>query len=916
MEGEADGHRREGGGEAVNKVLFQLLLIAALGSCGGRTASVPGAGKPLSTSITLVEGDADARNGGDWTPLQTRAGVHELRSHSGGLVVIGDPGKPIGKLSLRAGAVVAIGEADDGIRLVIESGAARYRAFDATTKIAAVVSGKTVELTGRDVVLETAALVDTATHPEAAAFSFAIGKAGTAGVGTMETKNEAGEKGTLALVALNVEGKTAGELVETSVEHIFHNDTDARLEGTFRFPLPKGAILNGLAMQIDDKLMEGELVERDKARKVYESIVDSMRDPALLEWEHGSTFKLRVFPIEPKSDKRVVLRFLAPAHDGVKGREWIYSAHAPGLQTRLPKFELKLDGKTVADHKDWSPVDVVVPLATVGGAFFETRKEGSFVSLRITPDWSKVAAPPPSPKQRRVVLLIDTSRSVLEERALIADAIRGVLDALRPNDRFAVITGDVDVRETAPFADASPASIKSALAAVAAIEPDGASDLGAALAAVGKRLKETPGDDLEVVYIGDGTPTWGQTDKAALTKLADDALGATPLHAVLVGKGGDDAALRAIAKGRVASPHGPEEVARFATALAHAREVKRLDGITIDAGDGAIVHRSTDGALFEGDGLDVYVKSSALPKSITLKGSGNFLQTIPLEAARPAPHVAKLWASHELATMEASGAEKEAIVTASLAYGVMSKHTSWLVLESEDAYAQWNIARKNKAADGGDPKVTGVDLESVGSHASMTPDHLQPGDPEVHIPAPSDARSVVAVLPSGETKLATYEPALGKWTLRFLVDKDVPDGTYEISVRVVHADGAVELQKIAYHVDTRAPVFVVTAKRVADGYELRAVQLITDEEARAGLPAGELAGADLAALKEKYAQVLTDSKRLEVKTPDGQSFALDGVKLGTFRGVWKTKLAGPQTLTFVAVDRALNERTFDVTVTP
>src|SRR5205085_6583052 len=104
-----------------------------------------------------------------------------------------------------------------------------------------------------------------------------------------------------------------------------------------------------------------------------------------------------------------------------------------------------------------------------------------------------------------------------------------------------------------------------------------------------------------------------------------------------------------------------------------------------------------------------------------------------------------------------------------------------------------------------DPKVTGADLESVGSHGSMTPDHLQPGDPELHIPAPADAQSVVAVLPSGETKVASFEQALGKWTLRFLVDKDVKDGTYEILVRIVHADGTVELQKIPYHVDTKAP---------------------------------------------------------------------------------------------------------------
>lgn len=905
------------------RALVVFCGFVAISSCGGR-ATVPGAGHALSRSVSVAEGDAEARVGSSWAKLDGhRNGVTELRSATGATIVLGDPEKPIAKLFLRAGTRVGIGEDDKGIRLVVEEGAARYRALD-SSNVSVVEKSGVVSLTGRDVLIENGVVVDTATHPDAAAFSFAIAAPSAVGVGSMETKTEKGEKGTLALVALNVDGKAAGDLVETSVEHIFHNDGDARLEGSFRFPLPKGAILTGLAMEIDGKLMEGELVERDKARKVYEAIVDSMRDPALLEWEHGNTFKLRVFPIEPKSDKRVVLRFLAPLRDGTKGREWVYSARAPGMQGKLDKFAVRLDGKTIVERKGWTPgEDVVVPMGSFTSAFTETRKEGTFIAVRVTPDWSKVTAPPPPPTRRRVVLFVDTSRSVLEERALTADAVRGLLSDLRPTDRFTVLTGDVDVRDGGAFVSPSSANIKNALDGIAAIDPDGASDVGAALTAVGKKLAaaraEDPADDLEVVYVGDGMPTWGETDVDALAKLSTSVLGASPLHAVVLGKGGDDAALKKMvssSRGRIAEPRNKEEVARFATAIAHARAVKRLGEIELDAGEGAVIHRSLGGTIFEGETLDVYVKLPAgqKPRPLTLK-AGNYLQTIPIDD-KPAAHVARLWASQEVAALEAKGENKEAIIQTSLAFGVMSKHTSWLVLESEQAYAQWNIARKAKG-DAADPKITGGDLQSVGANSSMTPDHLQPGDPELHIPAPKDARSVVAVLPSGETKVAEFEEALGKWTLRFLVDKDVADGSYDILIRVVHKDGEVELQKVTYHVDTKAPTFAVSIKRVEGGYEIKAVQLITDEEVRSTLPASELTGASLASLKEKYAHILTDSKRLEVKTPDGKTFALDGVKLGTFRGVWRTEPVTEEVkLHFVAADRALNEKSFDVTVSP
>src|SRR5205085_11798948 len=95
----------------------------------------------------------------------------------------------------------------------------------------------------------------------------------------------------------------------TTIDQTYFNDTHGRLEGTFQFPLPPDASLSRLAMYVDGTRMEGGMVERDYGRNVYESIVTKQQDPALLEWVDGSTFKMRVFPLEARQEKRLLLSY-------------------------------------------------------------------------------------------------------------------------------------------------------------------------------------------------------------------------------------------------------------------------------------------------------------------------------------------------------------------------------------------------------------------------------------------------------------------------------------------------------------------------------------------------------------------------------------------------------------------------------
>eukprot|EP00931_Biecheleriopsis_adriatica_P121248 TRINITY_DN96334_c0_g1_i1.p1 TRINITY_DN96334_c0_g1~~TRINITY_DN96334_c0_g1_i1.p1 ORF type:complete len:1047 (-),score=178.29 TRINITY_DN96334_c0_g1_i1:21-3161(-) len=107
-------------------------------------------------------------------------------------------------------------------------------------------------------------------------------------------------------------------------EMVFQNPEDRRMEGRFSFALPVSeagvAMPSRFAMEIQGRLMEGEVVNRSKAQRVYREILHEARDPALLEQSQGNIFTARVFPIEPRARVRLILSYavLAPKRDNLR----------------------------------------------------------------------------------------------------------------------------------------------------------------------------------------------------------------------------------------------------------------------------------------------------------------------------------------------------------------------------------------------------------------------------------------------------------------------------------------------------------------------------------------------------------------------------------------------------------------------
>jgi tetratricopeptide (TPR) repeat protein len=177
----------------------------------------------------------------------------------------------------------------------------------------------------------------------------------TARLGKVLFQNAQGGYDALEPRGLRVVTFIDGPRARTVVDLVFRNPHDQRLEGTFYYPLPDGATPAGFGMfpgtrRVDDPKLFGtapllppltggvdaalgavapqratndasvlvqdwqamqvaRVVEQKKAREVYEQVVRERVDPALMEWSGANTFKARVFPLEPRSLKRVVFAY-------------------------------------------------------------------------------------------------------------------------------------------------------------------------------------------------------------------------------------------------------------------------------------------------------------------------------------------------------------------------------------------------------------------------------------------------------------------------------------------------------------------------------------------------------------------------------------------------------------------------------
>lgn len=601
------------------------------------------------------------------------------------------------------------------------------------------------------------------------------------GLGELKAKKpgeDAERAGAVTLASHQVRVRIAGVMARTEVEEVFQNHTDEVLEGIYRFPVPPDAQIERLALEVDGKLEEGAFVDRDRAAAIWRgAIVNSApkqrrpveeivwvpgpwKDPALLEWQRGGRFELRIFPIPKRGSRRVILAYTEVAKSTGGTRRYNYPLpYDPSGSTRVGRFDVNVEVRGNDRAFGVRPAGYTMTPKNVEGASALTLSEQGFVpsgdlSLEYalpnrdseltsftylgsgsapastaagsaasdTSPYVALALRPKLPRaeragSRQVALVVDSSRSMLGESYQRAtDLAVRVARELDPGDRLSVLACGVECRSLPGGALApGPSAAAEVRRFLGGITPEDGSDLVEAVSRGVSALSGAGEGERRVIYLGDGAPTVGQVRPGSVERAVMRRTGSrrASVTAVAVGTASDRTTLEALARGGggVMLPYAPgQSLSEAAYAVLGATYGGALTDVQVRLPDGlGSVAPSRLGAIPAGGEVFVTARMNNLDLAgdvvLTGKIGGRaFEQRYPVKLsaseARGNVFVQRLHAGARIQDLERDGtdfAKKEAIALSSR-FSVASRYTSLLVLESEAMFKAFGLDNQRTAA--------------------------------------------------------------------------------------------------------------------------------------------------------------------------------------------------------------------------
>ena len=107
----------------------------------------------------------------------------------------------------------------------------------------------------------------------------------------------------------NVEIYVSSMTARTILNQRFVNDTDKWQEAIYVFPLPDESAVDTLRMKIGERVIVGEIKEKEEARKVYEKAKSEGQKASLLAQERPNIFTMAVANIAPGEEVEVEIEF-------------------------------------------------------------------------------------------------------------------------------------------------------------------------------------------------------------------------------------------------------------------------------------------------------------------------------------------------------------------------------------------------------------------------------------------------------------------------------------------------------------------------------------------------------------------------------------------------------------------------------
>jgi len=537
----------------------------------------------------------------------------------------------------------------------------------------------------------------------------------------------------LAIKYHHVDIEINNQVARTSIEQVFINDYHRDIEGTYIFPLPEEASISEFAMFSDSKKIIGEILDKDKARGIYEDIVRRMKDPALLEYVGRNMFKASVYPIPAHGEKKIQLiysqilkldagicHYLYPLDtERFSPRKLDSVVITVKITSKIPiknvyssTHELKItkkDDYTVLVSYEESNVKpdknfelyYTVSEENIGLSLL-THKENTddgFFMVLVSPKQEIKEA-----MKKDVAFVVDTSGSMAGEKInQVKEALKFCINSLNKEDRFNLISFSTEIEKFKPnLIDYTSETKDGALKFIDNLQAKGGTNINDALLSA-LALASTSTTPYMLVFLTDGLPTVGEQDIKKIVNNVNEAN--KQKSRIFVFGVGDDVnthlldKISSLNKG-VSEYVRPNEnlevkVSNFYTKISH----PVLADLVLDFGKISVreIYPKILPDLFKGSQLIILGRYTTIgTTTIDLIGHiekekhiHHYEGVFPVENSNN-DFLPRLWATRKIGYLldeiRLYGESKELIdeiKTLSKKYGIITPYTSFLVLEDE-----------------------------------------------------------------------------------------------------------------------------------------------------------------------------------------------------------------------------------------
>lgn len=103
--------------------------------------------------------------------------------------------------------------------------------------------------------------------------------------------------------------RVSGLVVRANVKQKFHNPSNKWVEGVYVFPLPENAAVDHMKLRIGERVIEGQVKEKEAAKKTYEAAKQEGKKASLVEQERPNIFTTSVANLGPGEEVSVEIEY-------------------------------------------------------------------------------------------------------------------------------------------------------------------------------------------------------------------------------------------------------------------------------------------------------------------------------------------------------------------------------------------------------------------------------------------------------------------------------------------------------------------------------------------------------------------------------------------------------------------------------